>query len=194
MLLFGFPLLERRISYVSIWASSERSGGRDLDHRVERFELADQVSQPAGRLFGTRPGRAVTKRSRLRLACEAQRFAQVFTDGAELLQLDGPHALGSPRGVEGSADPDEIAERFERNSGVALCQPLGVEAPLARGVKVLSQALEGAMVSSRFETRQGSWKKLLARSLRFCGCRWCERRASFEGRMSIVVRTSIERV
>lgn len=161
MLLFGFPLLERRISHVLGGPSSERPGGRDLDHWVERFELSDQVSQPAGRLFGTRPGRAVTQRSWFRLACEAQRFAQVFTDGTELLELDGSDALGSPRCVERSADPDEITERFERDSGVALCQPLGVEAPLARGVKARSQALERAMVSSRFETRQGSRRKCL---------------------------------
>lgn len=194
MLLFRFALLERRIPRVGPARSAEGSRGRRLESRMERLELAHQVSQAARRLFGTGPGRAVTEGSRLGLACETQRLVQVFTNAGELLELYRPYALGAPRCVQRAADPDQIAEGFERDSSVALCQPSGVEAPPPRGVKVSSQALEGATVSSRFETRQGSRESACARGtlLRLLPARVpCER---FVRNMSLVVRNSNERV
>lgn len=177
MLLFRFALLERRISHVGPAASTEGSRGRRLEGRMERLELSDQVSQAARRLFGTGPGRAVTEGSRLGLARETQRLVQVFTNAGELLELYRPDALGAPCCVERAADPDQIAEGFERDSSVALCQPSGVEAPPPRGVKVSSQALEGAMISSASKLARLS-REVRARRTRFCGCCRRECRAS----------------
>ena len=73
-----------------------------------------------------RPRSAMPGTIRSRAVPELERAAELFTDAAELFELDRARAARGPIGVEHSHEAEQIAQRSQRDGAVLIGHPQGL--------------------------------------------------------------------
>jgi hypothetical protein len=75
---------------------------------VQRLELSNKVTQPACRILGSRPRRAVPESARFGLLSHVERALEFASDVRELFQFDRANLRARPGSEECADDPKQV--------------------------------------------------------------------------------------